>query len=79
MSEPVTTGELLARDVMSRHFVSAAPEETLGELAERLAEADAGSALVVEFGRLIGILTSRDIVRAVGERVHPARRECATG
>jgi CBS domain-containing protein len=72
MSEPVGTGELLARDVMSRHFVSAAPEDTLGELAERLAEADAGSALVVEFGRLIGILTSRDIVRAVGERVHPS-------
>jgi CBS domain-containing protein len=72
MSEPVTTGELLAGDVMSCHFVSAAPEDTLGELAERLAEADAGSALVVEFGRLIGILTSRDIVHAVGERVHPS-------
>jgi len=51
MSEPVTTGELLAGDVMSRHFVTAAPEDTLGELAERLAKADAGSALVVEFGR----------------------------
>jgi CBS domain-containing protein len=57
---------------MSRRFVSAAPEDTLGELAERLAEADAGSALVVEFGRLTGILTSRDIVRAVAGRVHPS-------
>jgi len=66
------TDELCAVDVMTRRFVSAAPEETLGELAERLAAADAGSALVVEFGHLTGILTSRDIVRAVAERVHPS-------
>jgi CBS domain-containing protein len=57
---------------MVRTFVAAAPEDTLGELAERLAEADAGSALVLEFGRLTGILTSRDIVRAVAGRVHPS-------
>ena len=64
---------------MSHAFVSAAPEDTLGELAEHLAEADAGSALVLEFGRLTGILTSRDIVRAVAGRVIRARRACATG
>jgi CBS domain-containing protein len=57
---------------MARSFVSAAPEDTLGELAERLAEANAGSALVLEYGQLAGILTSRDIVRAVSERVHPS-------
>jgi CBS domain-containing protein len=57
---------------VSRTFVSAAPEDTLGELAEHLAAADAGSALVLEFGRLTGILTSRDIVRAVAGRVHPS-------
>jgi CBS domain-containing protein len=72
MSDPIASDPLEAKDVMTRRFVSAAPEDTLGELAERLAEADAGSALVVEFGRLVGILTSRDVVRAVGERVHPS-------
>jgi CBS domain-containing protein len=66
------TDELCAGDLMSRTFVSAAPEDTLGELAERLAEADAGSAVVVDLGRLIGILTSRDIVRAVAGRAHPS-------
>jgi CBS domain-containing protein len=66
------TDELCAGDLMARRFVTAAPEDTLGELAEHLADADAGSALVVEFGRLTGILTSRDIVRAVAERVHPS-------
>jgi CBS domain-containing protein len=64
--------ELCAGDMMARAFVAAAPEDTLGELAERLAEADAGSALVLEFGRLTGIVTSRDIVRAVAGRVHPS-------
>jgi CBS domain-containing protein len=58
--------------MMARAFVSAAPEDALGELAERLAETDAGSALVLEYGRLSGILTSRDIVRTVAARVHPS-------
>lgn len=72
MTTDATTNELTAADVMARSFVTAEPEDTLGELAEHLAAADAGSALVVEFGRLAGILTSRDIVRAVAGRVHPS-------
>jgi acetyl-CoA synthetase len=72
MNGRLAADELCAGDVMSQHFLSAAPEDTLGELAERLAEADAGSALVVEYGRLTGILTSRDVVRAVAGRVHPS-------
>ena len=72
MTAHATTDELTAADVMARRFVTAEPEDTLGELAEHLAAADAGSALVVEFGRLTGIVTSRDIVRAVAERVHPS-------
>jgi CBS domain-containing protein len=50
----------------------AAPEDTLGELAERLSDRDAGSALVVDHGRLIGIVTSRDLLRAFAGRVHPS-------
>jgi CBS domain-containing protein len=66
------TDEVTAGEVMTRTFVSAAPEDTLGEVAEKLATADAGSAVVVDFGRLSGILTSRDVLRAVAERVHPS-------
>ena len=72
MSKHVGTDEPEVMDVMVRSFVTVEPEDTLGELAERFAAADAGSALVVEYGRLIGIVTSRDIVRAVGGRVHPS-------
>jgi hypothetical protein len=46
--------------LVSRTFVSAAPGDTLGELAEHLAPADVGSTFVLEFDRLTGIVTSRD-------------------
>ena len=64
--------ELCAREVMTHAFLAVAPEDTLGEVAERMAEADTGSALVTEYGRLTGILTSRDVLRAIAARVHPS-------
>ena len=59
-------------DVMSTELLTAAPEDTLGEIAERMLETDRRSALVTEYGRLIGILTSRDMLHAVAGRVHPS-------
>lgn len=66
------TPELTAGEAMSRSFLAVAPEDTIGEVAERMAAADAGSVLVVDYGRLVGIFTSRDLMRAIGERVHPS-------
>lgn len=60
-----TVGEVMASDPLV-----VAPEDTLGEVAERMRERDLGSALVAEYGRLIGILTARDLVRALAGRVH---------
>lgn len=57
-------------DVMSADPLVVAPEDTLGEVAERMRERDIGSVLVAEYGRLIGILTSRDMLRALAARVH---------
>jgi CBS domain-containing protein len=57
-------------DLMSGEVIAVAPEDTLGEAAERMAAHNVGSAVVVELGRLIGILTERDILRAVAGRVH---------
>jgi CBS domain-containing protein len=73
-----TTTELTAGEVMTRKFVAVAPEDTLGEVAEKLSAADAGSALVVDFGRLVGILTSRDVIHAIAERVHPSEARVRT-
>jgi sulfide:quinone oxidoreductase len=59
-------------DVMSTDPLVVAPEDTLGEVAEKMRTGDLGSALVVDYGRLIGILTSRDLLRAFAGRVHPS-------
>jgi CBS domain-containing protein len=58
-------GELMTRDVLA-----VAPEDTLGEAAERMVERGVGSVVVSDFGRLIGILTERDLLRAVADRIH---------
>jgi sulfide:quinone oxidoreductase len=57
-------------DVMSVEPLVVAPEDTLGEIAERMLSAGTRPALVVEYGRLIGILASRDLLAAVAARTH---------
>ncbi len=59
-------------EVMSTEPLVVAPEDTLGEVAEKMRAHDVGSALVADYGRLIGILTSRDLLRAFAGRVHPS-------
>lgn len=57
-------------ELMTGAVVGVAPEDTLGEAAERMAEEGVGSAIVLDSGRLIGILTERDLLGAVAGRVH---------
>ncbi len=57
-------------DVMRTDFITVAPEDTLGEVAQRMVELSVGSAIVKDFGRLIGIVTERDLLKAVAGRVH---------
>src|ERR687896_215051 len=55
---------------MTKDLLEVAPEDTLGQAAEAMVERGVGSAVVSDFGRLIGILTERDVLRAVAGRVH---------
>ena len=57
-------------DLMQRDVLGVAPEDTLGFAAEQMAEREVGAAVVLDYGRLIGILSERDILRAVAGRVH---------
>jgi CBS domain-containing protein len=57
-------------DVVSPTFITVAPEDTLGEVAERMTHQNTGAVVVKDFGRLIGILTERDMLRAMAARVH---------
>jgi CBS domain-containing protein len=47
-----------------------APEDTIGEAAQKMVDAGRGAAAVSDFGRLIGILTDRDVMRSVAARTH---------
>ena len=59
-------------DVMARAPVMVAPEDTLGEAAERLLRHEVRAAVVGEYGRIVGTLTSSDLLRAAAARAHPA-------
>jgi CBS domain-containing protein len=56
-------------DAMSTDLLLAAPEETLGEVAEKMSARGVGAVLVMDSGRLLGILTERDLLNAVASRV----------
>jgi sulfide:quinone oxidoreductase len=64
--------ECTVAEALSTDLLVVAPEDTLAEVAERLLERGLGCALVGEYGRLIGILTSGDLVRALAGRAHPS-------
>ena len=51
------------------------PEATLEEAAEAMVDAGTGSLAVVDGRRLVGIITERDVVRAVGEEEDPSEEE----
>jgi CBS domain-containing protein len=57
-------------DVLRREFITVAPEDTLGEVAQQMVDLNVGAVVVKDYGRLIGILTERDIMKAVAGRVH---------
>jgi CBS domain-containing protein len=57
-------------DLMNQDVVTVAPEDTLGEAAAKMTEKGIGAVVVSDFGRMIGILSERDIMRAVADRVH---------
>jgi CBS domain-containing protein len=57
-------------EVMRPEFIEVAPEDTLGEVADRMTALNVGAVVVKDFGRLIGILTERDLLKAMAARVH---------
>ncbi len=57
-------------DIMRPELIVVAPEDTLGEVAERMTAVNVGAVIVKDYGRLIGILTERDMLKAMAARVH---------
>src|SRR5947208_15878359 len=58
------------RDVMTSDVLTVDPSDTIGEAAQKMTERGVGAVVVSDFGRMIGIFTERDVMRAVAGRVH---------
>lgn len=59
-------------DVMTRSILSVEATTTVAEAATIMGERRAGSALVMDGERLLGIFTERDIVKALGQHFDAA-------
>src|SRR5881394_3397585 len=57
-------------EVMTKEVLSVEPSDTIGEAAQKMTERGVGAVVVSDFGRMIGIFTERDVMRAVAGRVH---------
>jgi CBS domain-containing protein len=57
-------------ELMTKEVVTVDPADTIGEAAEKMIDARIGAVLVSDFGSVIGILTERDVLRAVAHRTH---------
>lgn len=70
----------VARKHMSRDLLTVAPDVPLQEVAERMVSRDVGAALVMDGGRLVGIMTERDVLRAVARGIQEETRvgDCMT-
>ena len=55
----------VARNHMSRDLLTVEPGDRLGKVAERMVDRDVGAVIVLEGEELVGILTERDMLRAV--------------
>jgi CBS domain-containing protein len=72
MTEATTKARMRCRDIMTSSVKTATREMTLREVASQLREGDMGSMPVVEHGKLVGIVTDRDIVvRSIAEGKGP--------
>lgn len=57
-----TTEQQLAADVMTPEVISVLAGATIVEAAERMRDNDVGDVMVIQDGRLVGVLTDRDVV-----------------
>ena len=59
----------VARNHMSRDLLTVEPGDPLGEVAQRMVDRDVGAVIVLEGEELVGILTERDMLRAVADGI----------
>ena len=61
------------KDVPPGRLLSVEPQTSLADVAKRMRREDADSVAVMSEGRLLGIITERDLVRAIADGVDPVQ------
>jgi CBS domain-containing protein len=59
------------RDLPPGPLLSVEPETSLAEVARQMRTGDSDSVAVMSQGRLVGIITERDLVRAIADGINP--------
>src|SRR5580704_2083923 len=65
--------ETTVRDLMTSPAVTCTADDTLATAAQVMQGADTGSVVVTEDGKVVGILTERDLLRAAAAAGDPGR------
>lgn len=63
----VVAEEAQVEEAMSQDVLTVAPDDELPEVARRMADRKCGSAVVVDKAQVLGIFTTIDALRAIGE------------
>lgn len=58
-------------DLPPGDLLSVDPETTIGDVARQMRQGDSDSVAVMSGGKLVGIITERDLVRAIADGVDP--------
>ena len=58
-------GEIRVEDAMTKKIIKVGPGETAINIAKKMKERDIGSMLVCDGGKLLGLITSEDLVKRV--------------
>ena len=59
-------------DLMVKDVLTVDPSDSIGEAAEKMNAANVGAVVVEDFVRIVGIVTERDLMRAVAARARAA-------
>ncbi|MCS7093931.1 MAG: CBS domain-containing protein [Candidatus Aenigmarchaeota archaeon] len=62
---------MLVKDVMNKNVVVAKPTVTLREASKVMGEMNMGSLVIMEDEKIVGIVTSTDILKAIGDGKDP--------
>ena len=60
--EPHVTSRVMVKDIMNSPVITASPNESVKELAEKMSKAQVGSIVIVENEKPVGIVSDWDIV-----------------